>query len=478
MVRRDGSFNGMQLAGLQLELRNNHRTRLFVRASIECRVETRWGDAVVMCGSCDALGCWQVERGLKLTTDESIYPVWRAEPLLHGVDDALEFKFVLVRQDGSVEWEPLVNNRRLMLPSTAEELQVVADWGSPSASPFAASPSPLLPSPAIGRDHFAIPSSVGSSVNSSVHATAGGGGYGGGGSVDRSSDPASRDEPIGADHSLVERLLVVTHHLPLMLRREKDGSWRAEWDGSSLLATSVQGGRHLLGALHLEVIFVGLTRMQVPPECEAQVAEACAAFNCVPVFLPPSSAGDVDSIGFASQVLWPLMHNQLPDRHAGGKGGDGTVVSRMWEAYVATNEAFAARVRAALRPGDMVWVHNYHLLLLPAILRGSMEGAAAGSSRDLFGRSATAQTTANSCIVSLFLHTPFPSPEVWRVVPYRKELLQGETTSPLPPSALCPLTPVCACASHRHARGERGRLPPLRIRSSLYDLMPPTARSR
>ena len=114
----------MQLAGLQLELRNNHRTRLFVRASIECRVETRWGDAIVMCGSSDALGCWQVERGLRLRTDESIYPVWRAEPLLHCVEEALEFKFVLLRADGSIEWEPLLNNRRLLLPSTAEELQV------------------------------------------------------------------------------------------------------------------------------------------------------------------------------------------------------------------------------------------------------------------------------------------------------------------------------------------------------------------
>ena len=362
--------------------------RLFLRATIECRVETQFGDEVVCCGSTEQLGMWQPERAIRLATDESIFPIWRCEPLLLCADE-IEFKFVVIRKGGAIEWEPLPNNRRVPNARALENLQIAVDWGSPSAPTFAV-PGPQIASPAPGG----VSSASGESASRNLPPV--------------SVAPAA-DTP---DPSLVERLLVVMHHLPLLLTQEPGGQWHVEWDESSLLATSVQGGRHLLGALHLEVIFVGLPRVQVPPTAEKQVAEACSKLNCVPVFMPAPLRNDGRKVGFASQVLWPLLHNQLPDRHAGDEGGDGTVVARMWQAYIATNEAFAATVRATLRPGDMVWIQNFHLLLLPAKLREPAEdSASSGSPRDL--------------LVSIFLHTPFPSPEIWRVVPFCKELLQG-----------------------------------------------------
>ena len=62
-------------------------------------------------------------------------------------------------------------------------------------------------------------------------------------------------------------------HLPMILKHDAGtGEWTAAWDEAHLLTTSVQGGRHLLGALNLEVIFVGAPKGgRVPPECEAQV---------------------------------------------------------------------------------------------------------------------------------------------------------------------------------------------------------------
>ena len=88
--------------------------RLFVRASIECRVETNWGDTVVVCGSTEQLGSWKPDRALRMATDETIYPVWRCEPLLL-CSDAIEFKFVILRAGGPAEWEPLPHNRPLPL---------------------------------------------------------------------------------------------------------------------------------------------------------------------------------------------------------------------------------------------------------------------------------------------------------------------------------------------------------------------------
>ena len=127
----------------QSESESKITQRLFLRASIECRTETAWGDTVVLCGSTEQLGSWQPERALRMATDEAIYPIWRCEPLLLCSED-VEFKFVIVRGDGSAVWEPLASNRKLVLGSVMDDVQVVAEFGSPAAWPPAPAPSPLI----------------------------------------------------------------------------------------------------------------------------------------------------------------------------------------------------------------------------------------------------------------------------------------------------------------------------------------------
>ncbi|KAJ1626639.1 glycosyltransferase family 20-domain-containing protein, partial [Pavlovales sp. CCMP2436] len=75
-----------------------------------------------------------------------------------------------------------------------------------------------------------------------------------------------------------------------------------------------------------------------------------------------------------------------------------------WNAYVAVNRAFADATLKVLRPGDIVWVHDFHLMLLPAMLR---ERAPPGTK------------------IGWFLHTPFPASEVFRTLPMREQLLHG-----------------------------------------------------
>jgi trehalose 6-phosphate synthase/phosphatase len=461
--------------------------RLFIRASIEVRCETVFGDCVAVCGSTEQLGCWRPERALRMQTDEGMYPIWRCEPLLMCADDGLEFKFIILRGDAAttVVWEPLVHNRRLVLSDELVDVRVFAAWGvlEPAPAPITASlellapPDQVLPgyggvggagscgnyramlSPIAGSggDSASTRSSIhggslhrgGSAASGSAHGSAHGGfstndsrddsrarSSTEGEDVPPSPDPSSSPrvarhskEPAtatgggggggapGAPDGLVERLLVVMHHLPLLLHRSADGAWEIEWDEASLLATSSQGGRHLLGALHIEVIFVGMTKSHVPRECEDEVRALLQQHNCVPVFQPAQAEGGAPYHGFATQVLWPLLHNQIPDRPAGGRGADGKVVPSLWKAYVTINELFAAEVRRTLRQGDMVWVHNYHLLLVPAKIREGSGKAAGPAGID--------RSIPANCIISLFLHTPYPSPEIWRVMPYRTQLLQG-----------------------------------------------------
>lgn len=76
-----------------------------------------------------------------------------------------------------------------------------------------------------------------------------------------------------------------------------------------------------------------------------------------------------------------------------------------WDAYIYANNLFAeAILQLDIKPGDIVWIHDYHLMILPRILRKSL---------------------GNDVKIGFFLHTPFPSSEVFRVLPTRRELLMG-----------------------------------------------------
>lgn len=99
---------------------------------------------------------------------------------------------------------------------------------------------------------------------------------------------------------------------------------------------------------------------------------------------------------FCDDVLWPLMHHDyqavdIPD------------LVLYWDAYQVVNARFAEAVSEICEDGDLIWVHNFHLMLLPAMLRETVWYAKIG----------------------FFLYTPFPSAELFRILPYREEILRG-----------------------------------------------------
>lgn len=98
--------------------------------------------------------------------------------------------------------------------------------------------------------------------------------------------------------------------------------------------------------------------------------------------------------GFANRVLWPLFHYQV-DRVP--------VDASDWDAYRAANERFTEAVWREYRSGDTIWVHDYQLMLVPGLLRERLPHARIG----------------------FFLHIPFPSSEVFRVLPWRRQILEG-----------------------------------------------------
>ena len=101
---------------------------------------------------------------------------------------------------------------------------------------------------------------------------------------------------------------------------------------------------------------------------------------------------------YAHTILWPVFHYQIPD-HPKSKAFE----DHSWKYYVRINEAFAERVIKHYKTGDTIWIHDYHLFLLPELIRKKIPDARIG----------------------FFLHAAFPSSEVFRCLAVRKQLLEG-----------------------------------------------------
>ena len=164
-------------------------------------------------------------------------------------------------------------------------------------------------------------------------------------------------------------------------------------DGSIDVQRSSGGLVSALGALQREAVWVGWPGAVVPEGLESRVRRRLARDDLDPVFL--SAEEEEDFYGkICNDTLWPLFHYFQ---------GRVRITPEAWARYVEVNERFADAILEHCGPDTHVWVHDFHLMLVPAILR----------------------RRAPRLSVGFFLHIPFPSSEVYRVLPAREELLRG-----------------------------------------------------
>ena len=186
------------------------------------------------------------------------------------------------------------------------------------------------------------------------------------------------------------RLIIVSNRLPYRIDAGADGGFS--------FARSVGGLATGLGPLHdrmgnLWIGWADTGEEALDDERRDALDVALAERACVPVYLEPELARSYYE-GFSNSALWPLFH---------GFPQYARFEERAWEAYRAVNERFCEAVLAHAQPGDVVWVQDYHLMLLPALIR-------------------TARPDAR---VGFFLHIPFPDYETFRMLPWRSELIRG-----------------------------------------------------
>jgi trehalose 6-phosphate synthase/phosphatase len=204
--------------------------------------------------------------------------------------------------------------------------------------------------------------------------------------LEAAASAAPSDRPAPEPHG---RLIVVSNRLPLTLRHSSEG-WRGESSPGGL-ATALGPVMSRTGGM-----WIGWPG-EAPERPDEDRDEALGRWEqrhgYVPVDLPLALSRQFYQ-GYSNQTLWPLFH-QFPSSLVYDPEG--------WSAYVEANRCFRDAILERYRPGDLVWVHDYHLMLLPQLLREAVPEAAIG----------------------FFLHIPFPAAEIFRVLPRREELLRG-----------------------------------------------------
>ncbi len=186
-----------------------------------------------------------------------------------------------------------------------------------------------------------------------------------------------------------ERVIVVSNRLPYTLRRAGD-SWKTDKSAGGL-ATAM--GPILEKTVGLWVGWPGDSSGIGDAKRQSVLTRWAEQERYVSVELPADVARGFYE-GFSNQTLWPLFHS-FPALLRFDPAD--------WRAYVEANRLFCEAVVNQLRPGDLVWVHDYQLMLLPAMLRERVPEARVG----------------------FFLHIPFPPSTAFRILPRREELLRG-----------------------------------------------------
>jgi len=186
------------------------------------------------------------------------------------------------------------------------------------------------------------------------------------------------------------RLLVVSNRLPLTLRKAEDGRWTTERSSGGLASAMNpilrDNGGDWIG-------WAGSSGEEDQEERNSVLQEWAQKDQCFAVELPAEIAKGFYE-GYSNQTLWPVFHNFPSQLKFDAKD---------WQAYIEANRIFCRAVVDRYKQGDLVWVHDYQLMLLPQMLRAELPDAAIG----------------------FFLHIPFPSSEIFPILPRREELLQG-----------------------------------------------------
>lgn len=185
----------------------------------------------------------------------------------------------------------------------------------------------------------------------------------------------------------MSKTIIVSNRLPVKL---------VESDGEISFIPSEGGLATGLGSIYQQSgnVWVGWPGMEVTEEEERKrITQELDSKNLKPVFLSQDEINQYYE-GFSNEVLWPVFH-YMPTY--------ARYQQSYWDCYLEVNRKFRDVIFDIAEPGDIIWIHDYQLLLLPGLVRSVLPDITIG----------------------FFQHIPFPSYELFRSIPWRVEILEG-----------------------------------------------------
>jgi trehalose 6-phosphate synthase/phosphatase len=187
----------------------------------------------------------------------------------------------------------------------------------------------------------------------------------------------------------LKKIIIVSNRLPLKVEKNE----------KSIVFTPTSGGLATgLKSIHesdnaLWIGWPGVSKEELNETQVDQIQKSLREMNFKPVHLDNKQVENF-YLGLSNKSIWPLFHyfkqNVVFDEN-------------QWNAYVQVNEQFAQAIIEEIKPGDTLWVHDYQLMLVPKLIRQKVPEVTIG----------------------FFLHIPFPSFEIFRIFPKRREILSG-----------------------------------------------------
>jgi trehalose 6-phosphate synthase/phosphatase len=187
----------------------------------------------------------------------------------------------------------------------------------------------------------------------------------------------------------MKRLFIAANLLPVNIERNED-KFKIQ-PGDELTSSGLQNfykGYHCrwIGNTGIENHLFSLPEVQT---LESQLID----FKCIPILPDPEVFANYLH-GFSRNTLWPLFHYFTQNVEYNDE---------YWEAYKTINQLYAEKILQNIDDEDILWIHDFHLMLVPQLVKQKKPNLSIG----------------------LFIHIPFPSFEIFRMLPWRVEVLEG-----------------------------------------------------
>ncbi len=193
----------------------------------------------------------------------------------------------------------------------------------------------------------------------------------------------------------MKRIIIAANFLPVSVKKENSVyqvELNNEVEKSGVIEFYQKNNATWIGQIETSDQLLSFTELEI-------LSSKLKDLNCIPVFAPTPDLRK-NFQGYSIDTLWPVFHYF---------SHNAIYLNEYWDAYSEMNRLFADQVLEIIKEDDYLWIHDFHLLLLPQLIRQRMPNISIG----------------------LFIHIPFPSFEIFRLLPKRVELLEGMLGSDL-----------------------------------------------